>query len=179
MLRKLILTASMLLVVTLSAGVPAHAADHYLGGGVRWIRTVSDIRIDEIGDVDADGQSVVLSYVADPAGAFKFEFDVEYFEDGFGEFSGEILSPQVLLLYGDNFYAGVGAGVNYIEDNLLGEDTSDIYYIGRLGLNLLLLPRVTLDINANYQTNSFDNAINIVEIDTKTTKLGAILRFKF
>lgn len=177
MLRKPALVLALtLLTLAPVATAPAQAAEHYLGGGVRWFRTLDDVEVDEIGEIDADGNSVILSYVADPAGLFKLEFDVEYFPDGFGDQTGEILSPQFLVLVGGTLYGGAGAGIAYVEDNLIGDDTSDVFYIGRLGLQLVLLPRLHLDINANYQTDVFEKVFDGASSDSIT--LGAMARFR-
>jgi hypothetical protein len=177
MSRKSVLTLGITFLALASlAAVPAQAAEHYLGGGVRWFRTLDDVEVDEIGQIDADGNTVILSYQVDPAGLFKLEFDVEYFADGFGDQTGEIISPQFLVLLGGNLYGGVGAGINYVQDNLIGDDTSDVFYIGRLGLQLTLLPRLHLDLNANYQTDVFDKVFDGASSDSIT--LGAMARFR-
>lgn len=166
-----------LLFLTLAAGLsPAGAAEHYVGGGVRFFRTLDDIEIDDLGKIDTDGSSVVLSYLADPAGLFKVEFDLEYFGDGYGEQTGAIVSPQLLVLVGGKLYGGVGAGVNYVDDNLIGADTSDVFYIGRLGLLLTLLPRLHLDLNANYQSDVFDKILDGPTSNSVT--LGAMVRIR-
>ena len=155
---------------------PAVAAEHYLGGGVRFFRTLDDIEIGSIGKIDTDGNSLILSYLADPAGAFKIEFDVEYFSDGYGEQTGSIVSPQLLVLVGGKLYGGIGAGIQYVQDNLIGDDASDVFYIGRVGLQFTLLPRLRLDLNASYQTDVFDKVFNGPSSSSVT--LGAMARFR-
>jgi len=177
MSRTIRSTIPALAILTLFAVLPpARAAEHYLGGGVRYFRPVNDIEIDNVGKIDADGNSVILSYLADPAGLFKVEFDIEYFKDGYGEQTGEIYSPQFLVLIGGNLYGGVGAGINYVQDNLIGDDASDVFYIGRLGLQLTLLPRLHLDLNASYQTDVFEKVLN--GPSSSSTTLGAMARIR-
>ena len=99
--RKLALTVFILSACSLlSPASPAVAADHYFGGGVRFFRTLNDVEIDDLGKIDADGSSIIASYLVDPAGLFKVELDLEYFSDGYEELTGEIISPQLLLLVG-------------------------------------------------------------------------------
>ena len=160
----------------LSATTPAAAADHYFGGGVRFFRTLNDVEIDDLGEIDADGNSIIASYLVDPAGLFKIEFDLEYFDDGYDDLTGEIISPQLLLLVGGNLYGGAGVGINFISDNSVGDDSSDPFFIGRLGLQLTLVPRIHLDLNANYQTDVFDKVFSGASSDAIT--LGAIVRLK-
>lgn len=175
MYRTLALSLVALFGLILLA-TPTQAAEHWLGGGVRYFQTVDDIEVTDIGRIDADGNSVILSYQADPAGLFRFEVDLEYFSDGYGEQTGSITSPQALVLIGSTLYGGVGAGINYVEDNLIGDDTSDVFYIGRLGLQLTLLPRVHLDINASYQSDVFDKVLD--GPSSSSTTLGAMVRFR-
>jgi hypothetical protein len=165
-----------LLVLALTASAPAMAADQYLGGGVRFFRTLNDVKVTDIGKIDTDGNSLIASYLIDPAGLLKFEIDLEYFDSGYGDQTGAIVSPQALALVGGKLYGGVGAGINYVQDNQLGDNTSGVFYIGRVGLDLTLLPRVRLDLNANYQTDVFDNIFDGASSDSIT--LGAIVRFR-
>lgn len=170
-------TLLALLLLALAAGLtPASAAEHYIGGGARFFRTLNDVEIDNIGKIDVDGNSLIVSYLAAPAGAFKIEFDIEYFGHGYGEQTGEIISPQLLVLVGGKLYGGVGAGIQYVQDNLIGNDTSDVFYIARLGLLFSMLPKFKLDLNANYQTDVFDKVFNGASSNSIT--LGAIVRFR-
>lgn len=166
------------LAILATAGhlAPAAAAEHYLGGGVRFFRTLNDIEIGNVGKIDTDGNSLILSYLADTAGIFKIEFDVEYFADGYGEQTGSVISPQFLVLVGGKLYGGVGAGIQYVQDNQIGDDTSDIFYIGRVGLQFTILPRLKLDLNANYQSDIFDKIFNGPSSSSVT--VGAMARFR-
>jgi hypothetical protein len=162
--------------LALTWSTPAAAADHYLGGGVRFFQTLDDIEIEDIGRIDADGYSFIASYLADPAGLLKFEVDLEYFDSGYGDQTGAIISPQALVLIGAQLYGGVGIGINYVQDNKLGPDTSDVFYIGRVGLQFTLLPRLHLDLNANYQTDVFDRIFDGASSDSIT--IGAMARVR-
>ncbi len=173
--RKPFLPALALFLAFFAVAPAAEAAEHFFGGGIRYFQTLDDIRLDDLGKIDAEGNSFILSYQANPAGLFKFELDLEYFDD-FGGVTGEVFSPQALILVGGNLYGGVGAGLYYLSDNPLGGDTSDLFYVGRLGLQLTLLPRIHLDLNANYQTDAFDRIFDGADSDAIT--LGAMVRFR-
>jgi hypothetical protein len=174
--RKPLFTVLALCLASLVFAPGADAAEHFFGGGIRYFQTLDDIEIDDLGKIDAEGNSWILSYQANPAGLLKFELDLEYFDDVFGGVTGEVYSPQLLVLVGGNLYGGVGAGVYYLSDNPVGDDTSDVFYVGRLGLQLTLLPRIHLDLNANYQTDAFDKIFDGADSDAIT--LGAMVRFR-
>lgn len=174
--RKSFFTALALSLLAFVVVPAAHAAEHFFGGGVRYFQTLDDIEIDDLGKIDAEGNSFILSYQVNPAGLLKFELDLEYFDDVFGGLTGEVYSPQFLVLVGGTLYGGVGAGVYYLADNPVGDDTSDVFYVGRLGLQFTLLPRIHLDLNANYQTDAFDKVFEGADSDAIT--LGAMVRFR-
>ena len=90
--------------------------------------------------------------------------------------SGTAYSPQVFLLFGRFFYAGVGIGATKSDEFPSGDDWTDPWYAGRLGLDMLLLPRLHLDINANYRANAYRDLTD-AELDAMT--FGASLRFAF
>jgi len=167
---------ALVLLALAAGGSPVAAAEHYVGGGVRFFRTINDIEIDNLGKIDTDGNSLIASYVADPAGLFKIEFDLEYFSDGYGEQTGSIVSPQLLVLVGGKLYGGAGAGIHYVQDNLIGDDASGVFYIGRLGLQFTVLPRLKLDLNASYQTDVFEKVFNGPTSSSVT--LGAMARIR-
>ena len=83
-------------------------------------------------------------------------------------------SPQIYLLVGDRLYAGVGAGVIY--STSFSGKLSDVFYAARIGTDIVLVPRVHLDINANYRFKDWNQ---IGKASTDTVTLGAVLRFAF
>lgn len=159
--------------LTTLCAAPAQAVEHRIGGGVHYWRTLDEIG-DEFGDIDEDGLSALLSYQLAPGGLIKLQVDAEYFEKGFGGAEDDAISPQVYVLLGGTVYAGVGAGIIYSDNFDDGE--SDIFYAARLGLDMTLLPRLHLDVNANYRTTDWDE---LEEADTDTITLGAVVRFAF
>lgn len=157
----------------LALAAPASAAEHRLGGGVHYWQTVDDLEDEGFDEIEEDGRSFVLSYQYVPAGLVKLQLDAEYFEEGFGGATEEALSPQLYLVLGNKLYAAVGVGLTYSDE--FEDSWSDPFYAARVGLDLLLLPRTHLDINANYRADAFSE---LEEADTDAITLGAVLRFR-
>ncbi len=165
--HKLLFLAALLGVLITS---PAFAADHRIGFGIHHWQTVDDLADDGFEDLDESGTSGIASYQYMPEGLFSFELDLEYFADGFGGSTESALSPQAYVLIGHGLYAGVGVGV-IVSDG----ETSDPFYAAKVGTNISILPRLSLDLNANYR---FDDWSLIDEADTDTVTLGALIRIR-
>jgi hypothetical protein len=159
-MRTIVIFCLLLLCCTL----PIAAAEHRLGAGIHYWRTVNDL----------NGVAGMLSYQYVPVGLFKIEGDLEYFPKGFGGADDTAWSPQVYLLFGSRFYAGVGAGVIYSKS--FDGELSDPFYAARIGTDLVLLPHLHLDVNANYRFKDWNQ---IDEADTDTITLGAVVRVGF
>lgn len=160
-------------IVLAAAGVrAADAASHHLGVGLHYWTALDDLD-DQGFDLEEEGTSALLSWLIDPAGLLKFDVDLEYFGDGFGGANGAVWAPQAYVLVGGSLYGGVGVGVSYSDD--FEDEFSDPYWLARVGLDLTVLPRVSLDLNANYQADSF-NALDQADSDSVT--LGAIVRLQ-
>ena len=172
-MRKLWI-ASIALALCASFASPAAAGQHRLGFGFHWWKTVDDLKDQGFNDIESDGVSQIFSYQYLPGGLIKFEADVEYFKDGFGGATSSAWSPQVFVLVGGFVYGGVGVGVT--NSSSIDGNWSDPYYAARAGLDLLLLPKIHLDLNANYR---FDAWKELDDVDTETLTLGAIARFSF
>lgn len=164
----LLITAAAILLAGLTA--PAFAADHRIGAGVHHWQTVDDLADQGFEGLDDSGTSGIASYQYMPEGIFSFELDLEYFSDGFGGSTEAAWSPQAYLLVGHGFYAGVGVG-NVISDG----ESSDPFYAAKLGVDFAIIPRVSVDVNANYR---FDDWSLIDEADTDTVTFGALLRLR-
>lgn len=160
-----------LLSLAVLVASPAVAADHRLGLGAHFWKTVEDLADDGFGDIEDEGYSYVVSYQYVPQGIFTLELDLEYSEDGFGGFQEETISPIGMVLVGGDLYAGVGIGVT--TDSGFG-DASDPFYLARIGWELTLLPGFHVDLNANYRAGAFDELENA---ETDAITLGAVLRF--
>lgn len=160
----------LMMLGLLAAAAPVFAAGHRIGAGVHHWQTVDDLADEGFEGVDDEGSSGILSYQYMPEGIFSLEVDLEYFADGFGGSTEEAISPQVFLLVGHGLYAGAGVGVTYSD-----EDTSDPFYAARLGFDITVLPRLSIDVHGNYR---FDDWDLIDEVETDTVTLGAIVRLR-
>jgi len=161
--------------IVLTAAPAASAAEHRIGGGIHYWRTLDDLEDEGFDELEEDGTAYVLSYQFLPAGIFRFELGVEYFPKEFGGANEEVFSPQAFVLIGHGLYAGVGVGV-LTSGGFEGDEFSDPFYALRGGFELTLIPRVHLDLNANYRADAW-NELENVEIETVT--LGAQLRIGF
>ena len=169
----LLFTALALCLLTLLA-LPAAAADHRIGGGFHYWRTIDDLRDEGFDEIDDSGLAEVVSYQYVPGGLIKLEIDVEYFDDGFGGSLEATYSPQVYLVVGSFVYGAVGTGVlvsDGFEDNV-----SDPFLAAKVGIDTLLLPKLHLDVNANYR---FDDWNQLNDADTDTVTLAALVRLSF
>lgn len=158
----------LMLLAALIAG-PA-AADHRIGFGIHHWQTVDDLADEGFEDLDDEGTSGIVSYQYMPEGIFSLELDLEYFADGFAGSTEEAFSPQVYLLVGHGLYAGAGVGVTHSDG-----ETSDMFYAARLGFDISILPRLSVDVNANYR---FDDWDLVDEVETDTVTLGALIRLR-
>ncbi|MEL7061259.1 MAG: hypothetical protein AAGN46_14650 [Acidobacteriota bacterium] len=157
-------------------GGEAFAAEHRLGIGARFFKTVDDIGDDLFDDgfdgIEEDGFSYILNYRLEPGGLIHFEGELQYFPDGFGGSTDSALSPAVLVGIGGTFYGAAGVGVTFSDD--FEDDVSEPFWIGRVGWELDLLPGISLDINANYIADAFDE---LDDASTDAITLGALVRF--
>lgn len=163
---KKILLLTLALLPALSAS--AFAADHRIGVGVHHWQTVDDLADEGFEGLDDSGTSGIVSYQYMPEGVFSFELDLEYFADGFGGSTESAYSPQAYLLIGHGLYAGAGLG-NVISDG----ESSDLFYAAKVGFDFSIIPRVSVDVNANYR---FEDWSLIDDVDTDTVTFGALLR---
>ncbi|HEX5760547.1 MAG TPA: hypothetical protein VF121_15280 [Thermoanaerobaculia bacterium] len=176
--RTLPLVAALALLLPAAAG----AAEHRVGGGIHYWRTLDDLEDEGFGDIQDDGTAYVASWQILPAGIFRFELGLEYFPDDFGgAFDDEVLSPQAYLLVGHGLYVGVGAGLLYSdqfgrEPGSDDDDFSDPFYALRGGFEMTLIPRVHFDVNANYRANAWEK---LGDVDVGTLTLGAQVRIGF
>lgn len=146
------------------------AAVQRLGAGIHHWQTVDNLADQGFDGIDDQGTSGIVSYQYMPEGVFSLELDLEYFAEGFAGSTERALSPQAYLLIGHGLYAGAGVGVT-----LSDGETSDPFYAARLGFDIAILPRLSLDINANYRFNDW-GLVDDVETDTVT--LGALVRLR-
>ena len=168
---RTVLTLAPFLIVSWSAE-PAAAAEHRIGIGAHFWKTVDDLADDGFDDIEEDGLAWVVSYQYLPRGLLNFEIDLEYYDDGFGGSTEGSWAPIGFVLLGNRIYVGAGVGVTVL-DGL--DDVSDPFYVGRVGYQIDLLGALRLDINANYRANAFSE---LDEADTDAVTLGVHLRVK-
>ena len=111
----LVLLAVLALAPALGSEAVADT-EYRLGGGVHYWRTLDDLEDEGFDEIDDSGLAYVLSWQAVPGGLFKFEVDLEYFQEGFGGSTSDAISPQAYLIVGSGFYAALGGGIIYSDD---------------------------------------------------------------
>jgi hypothetical protein len=163
--------AFLMLVVLVPAA--ASAGQHRVGFGYHYWETIDDIDVTDLDEIDDSGSVPVFSYQYLMNPLFRFELDLEYFSDGYGGSTEKAYAPAAYILFGRFLYAGVGVGVTQSDGFPDGDDLSDPWYAGRVGLEILLLPRIHLDINANYRADAFKA---LEDADTDSMTIGASLR---
>ena len=164
-----ILVAALLAAVALATD--AGAAEHRLGLCALYWRSVHDV---EGAGLDSDGAAPCVTYQYVPAGIFKLEGDLEYYAHGFGGSNSAAYSPVAFVLAEFGIYAGVGIGVT-VSDGF-DNNVSDPFYVGRVGWDFQLVPRLHLDVNANYRASSFKG---LEGYDTDSITFGAAARVAF
>jgi hypothetical protein len=162
------------LLALLAAAAPAPAAAQSFGFGLHHWQTVKDLMKRGFHDIDEKGTSAVIGYQTRGAGPFRMELDLEYFASGFGGANDAAWSPQLYVLVGHRVYAGLGTGILYSKGFVDGK-YSDPFYAARLGLELAVVPRLSLDVHGEYR---FDDWNQLDNADTDTVTLGAMLRVR-
>lgn len=152
----------------------AWAAEHSIGLGAHFFKTVDDLAGDGFDDVEEDGYAYLASWKIEPEGIFFFEIDAEYYPDGFAGSTESTLLPSAFLGVGHGLYAAVGVGAAF-SDGLSG-DVSDPIWTGRVGFDWSILPGLSLDVNANYRANAFEE---LEDASTDAVTLGALIRISF
>jgi len=150
---------------------PAFAGDHRVGLGGHYWKTIDDI---DISDIDDDGIAMVVSYQYKPS-LFGFQFDVEIADEQLTGLDETVYSPQAFVIVGGLVYGGLGIGTRYVD----GEFADEPFYALKAGLDFELLPRIHLDINANYRFENWDRDDVEADIDTDTVTLGVVGRIEF
>jgi hypothetical protein len=163
--------AMMLVLGWTAAARPAAAADSSIGFGIHSWRTVKDLRSEGFKDIRRSGISYLLSYQYHLIPLVKLELDGEYFDKGFGGSTHGAFAPQAFVLVGGFIYAGAGIGTTYSKD--FANNFSSPFYVARAGLDLHLVPRFHIDVNANYKFNAYHE---LQGASTGTVTLGALAR---
>ncbi len=144
-----------------------------IGAGAHYWRAVRTV---DFRDVDQEGLSWLASYQRRPGTLLSIEANLEWFRSGFGGSAHSILAPQLFLLAGSTLYVGAGAGLYWSD----GAWSRDPFYALRAGLDLHVLPRLHLDLNANYRFENWDDLNEPSrKISSDTVTLGAAVRVAF
>ncbi|OGV60943.1 MAG: hypothetical protein A2498_07370 [Lentisphaerae bacterium RIFOXYC12_FULL_60_16] len=150
------------------------AGEHFIGGGAHYFKTIDAIDNDD-GEFDENGLAWVVSYQYQFGAIFKIQADLELLPEDYAGSPEKVWAPQAFLLLGRGLYAGLGVGTLYSD----GEWADKPFYAIRAGLDLELLPRLHLDINANYYFNDWDSVNTLDEdVDSDTITIGAAARFQ-
>lgn len=172
MLKKLLITVIIGTCLLSNTSMAANAG-HRLGVAANYWKAMKDVDISEI---DENGVSWLASYQYIPGAALSFEADLEIFKKGFAGSVENVYAPQGYMLLGSGLYAGVGMGIYYLD----GEFVDRPFFAVKAGLELELIPRIFLDINANYRFDEWKNISELAkDIKTDTITLGAALRLAF
>ncbi|MEM1176768.1 MAG: hypothetical protein AAGM22_00360 [Acidobacteriota bacterium] len=150
----------------------ALAADHYVGIGAHFWKTIDDLAGDGFDDIEEDGYAFLLSYRYEPRGLFFLQGEVEYHPDGFGGSTDSTLVPVGYLGFGGTWYVAVGIGSSISSD--LDGDISDPFWAGRVGRAFDVLPGIGADIHLNYRADAFDE---LEDASTDAITVGATIRF--
>jgi hypothetical protein len=151
---------------------PGYARETTYGLGINAWRTVGEVADARSGPLNRDGISGVFSYQNFLFGDVRLEFDVEDFESGYAGRSSGALAPQLYLLYGRRFYVAVGGGVTAYSRGF-DTDTANFGAL-RLGLDLALPHRLSLDVSAGLRINGFNTQDGANE---DLLLVGVILRY--
>jgi hypothetical protein len=149
------------------APVAPSGSMHRIGLGVNYWKAINHIGE----EFSSDGLSYILSYQYAPVWFVKVGTNLELFPDLAGS-SNPVLAPEVFVTVGGLFYCGVGIGIYYHE----GDWGDAPFYMFRAGLDIPVLPRLYLDLNANYRFNDW-NTLGWSDMDSDTIRLGAAVRF--
>lgn len=172
-MRKTLYIAVAAFGLTWLAAAPAALAGHSLGLGANYWKTLNNIEVADVTNIDETGLSWLASYQYIPEGIFKLEVDLEYYPElGGGADRKAFWSPEAFVLVGGTLYAGVGIGT-YFDGDVFNKNP---FFMLRAGIDFAILPFLSLDINANYRFNDWHKDV-ADDIDTDTVRLGAALRF--
>jgi Outer membrane protein beta-barrel domain len=172
-MQKTILSILVCCTLLISMGTMSRTeAQHRLGAGVNYWVAVDKFE-DE--DLDDKGFGGIISYQYLFGGLFRVEADLEILQEGYAGARDTVYTPMGYFIIGRGLYAGLGLGLGYSG----GEWADEPFYALRAGLDINILPKFYLDINANYRFIDwkFDELKEDIDLDTIT--LGAVVRFEF
>ena len=166
------LTQIALCIALVSVWALPTAEAQRLGAGVHYWSTV-----DSLSDgFDRSGPSWFITYQNSLTPLMAYQLDVERFPSGFAGSSDAVYAPQFMLLLGHWIYAGVGIGILYADNDFANKP----FYLLRAGLDIAVLPKLRLDIHANYHFSEW-RGIRDAELreESDVITAGVALRFSF
>jgi hypothetical protein len=156
----------------LAAAPCAADTEHAIGFGFHYLTVLEDIRP----ELDEDGISYVLSYRFRPVEYVGIQAEFEVYPDEFLGLEDPIVFPQGFFMLGKTVYVGAGLGLMYYD----GEFSSSPTGILRAGLDLELVPHLSVNLHANYLFTEWNDLEDVdQDIDTDTITLGAAARITF
>jgi hypothetical protein len=148
-------------------------AGRSIGAGLNYWHTLKNIDLSEF---DRDGASWFVTYQSSGKYFIGWEADLELMPEGFMASPKKVYAPQVYAVVKMVVTGAVGIGWYYSD----GDWADEPFYVLRAGMEFPLLPKITLDIDANYRFTKWgelkDQDDKIKVIDTDTIMLGAALR---
>jgi hypothetical protein len=163
-------TSILVLALAAGVGVQGVEAQHRLGGGIHYLRTVDNISDDDSVDLNRNSVSLVVSSLWD-FGLIAVDGQVEYMFDYVG--TGDPLwQPQVWGLLGDLIYGGLGVGIGYTD----GEWLDDPFYAIRAGVDLPL-GGAGLDLYGTYRFQGAPEFEDLTGDNLNSVTFAALIRF--
>ena len=149
-----------------------HGGEHRVGFGARYWISVEDVDIDHI-DRTGLAYCATYQYRTDTALQLGIAAELEQLPEDYAASGEHVYTPQAYLVAGRDLYGALGVGA-YFSD---GEFSDDLFYALRAGVDLELLPKLYLDLHADYRFENFEDLVNgDLEFESDTIFLGAAIR---
>jgi hypothetical protein len=179
-MKRQIVSAVLGLAVLSTVVTSVQAIEHRLGGGVEFWTLTKNVAIHSVAD---SGPAWIVSYQLQALPLVSLEADVKFYDKYFGQNGGEndkeVLAPQLGLVVGKGIYGGAGVGILYST-----EFADNPFYFVRAGVAFPIAPRLSIDLNLNYQFMDWDPVFQYSDgkyhaIDADVVSAAAVMRFKF
>jgi hypothetical protein len=148
-------------------------AGRSVGAGINYWHALKDIDFSEF---DRNGTSWFVTCRSTGGHFIGWEADLEIMPEGFMASRKDVYAPQAYAIIRMVITGAVGIGWYYSD----GDWADEPFYALRAGMEFPLLPRISLDVNANYRFTKWgdlkDENGDVKVIDTDTIMLGAALR---
>lgn len=155
------------LVVALCHSVNAETT---IGVGPRFFKTTDSLP----GQFAESGMGGSLDVTTGLSDWLSGQIGFTVFGDGYAGSQEEVLSPQALLLVGQDLYVGAGLGILYSDSDLADSP----FPIFRAGGKFGLTERVDLDMSLSYELGNWEG-VNDFDQDEESDVLVAAFTFRF